>query len=587
MKCTSALHIPLAILVMGLSWIGPASAELPTQLLVDLRDDTTDEDEAALESALNVELRLNSPQAADERLFIADVDRSRLSELVNQLKDDPRVEFAEPNFIYSLPEGENTALERWASGTSGAPSPQRGPLPNDPLWSRQWSFRMINVPEAWSKANGSGVVVAVIDTGVAFEDYKKFKVVEDLDPNRFVEGYNFITDTSHANDDHGHGTHVAGTIAQTTFNAKGVAGIAHNAKIMPLKVLSKRGFGTAGDIADAIRFAADEGAHVMNLSLGGGPRSSVMASAVNYARQKGVLVICAAGNNGRRRVEYPAAYPGAFAVSSVGPTKKLAFYSSYGPEIAVAAPGGDKNVGDEEGGILQNTIITNRPELTGLYLSYQGTSMATPHVAGVAALIISAGVTRADRVEDILKNTAEDLGASGHDDQFGHGLINAAAAVRTAHIEAHASAYTGWSFLSWLAILTTFSLRLGRRTLMLILTPGSLLGAVVASVSLGGVFGLFGWLIPAWTLVGALWASAFPLIALTIFFLGFKKPRSLLIGLSIGWAAHLAAAAIIGTIDVGGIPGTAGIADRIWLVSQAILLSILAFRTIRITLKSK
>ncbi|MEL6183296.1 MAG: S8 family peptidase [Myxococcota bacterium] len=572
-----------ALLALSASPSGPSISD-PTEILVDLRDDTTDADAQDLGRAHGLRLRLNSPQAVDERFFVAPVAPSRFETLVKALRKDPRVENVEPNWVYGLPRGENLASP---SELPEEVEPTKGPRPpNDPLWPKQWSFRMVDAPEAWTRANNRGVVVAVIDTGVAFEKYKKFRLVEDLDGTRFVEGYNFISDTKHANDDHGHGTHVAGTIAQSTFNGRGVAGLAYEAKIMPLKVLSKRGFGTAGDIADAIRFAADEGAHVMNLSLGGGPRSRVMESAVAYARKKGVLVICAAGNGGRARVEYPAAYPGAFAVSSVGPTKRLAFYSSYGPEVAVAGPGGDKNLGGDDGGILQNTIVANRPELTNLYLSYQGTSMATPHVAGIAALVISAGVTDAAKVEAILRETAEDLGAGGRDDRFGHGLVNAAKAVEAAQASRGSWAHGLLAVIGLLGVALRRGVRLAGGRF-----AGALVGASLGSGVLSALLPGLGWLVsaPLWDLgvlgaaahFTALWASAVPMLFLAIGLLAVPRLRGLLIGLSVGWAAHLGITAVAGGVDVLGIPGEAGWFDRAWLALQSILLFALALRIAR------
>lgn len=595
MKCFNNLWSPLASQVvaclaaqLGLASAVAAPLPSPTQILVDLHDDTNDADEAQLEALLQgIDLRLNSPHAADERLFIADVTPEKMPELLRILKKDPRVEYAEPNYIYSLPIGETDILTDSVSPIETSPEVQRGPLPNDPLWNRQWSFKMINVPQAWARTDGSGVTVAVIDTGVAFEKYKKFKKVEDLDTDRFVEGYNFLTDTPHANDDHGHGTHVAGTIAQTTFNATGVAGIAYKAKIMPLKVLSRRGSGTAGDIADAIRFAADYNAQVMNLSLGGGPRSAIMASAVAYARKKGVIVICAAGNGGRARVEYPAAYPGAFAVSSVGPTKRLAYYSSYGPEVAIAGPGGDKQLGGDEGGILQNTISPNQVDRTNLYMSFQGTSMATPHVAGVAALVISAGITNPDRVEAILKETAEDLGPHGPDDRFGHGLVNAAAAVQAAHNALGGTNHLFAAILTWVSLLMAATLRLGRNALLYMIRPGTILSMILSATGWSILPGWFGWALPAWFGFHALWASCIPMLLLTLFGLGFRFARPLLIGLSVGWAAHLAATCLMQTRDVVGIYGISGFWDQLWLGVHALLLILLAVQTLKVSVAKR
>ena len=179
-------------------------------------------------------------------------------------------------------------------------------FPNDACFKYQWHLRQIGMPAAWKQGNGKGAVVAVIDTGVT--------KVGDLADTKFVPGYNFVANNANADDDHGHGTHVAGTIAESTNNGIGVAGVAYGASIMPLKVLSARGSGSMGGIAQAIRWAADHGANVINMSLGGPFAVSTLASAVKYAHGKGVVVVAAAGNDGRGKVGYPARYPGVIAV---------------------------------------------------------------------------------------------------------------------------------------------------------------------------------------------------------------------------------------------------------------------------------
>ena len=163
------------------------------------------------------------------------------------------------------------------------------------------------MPDAWKLADGNGVIVAVLDTGVAYEDYKNFHVLPDLKGITFVDPYNFVDNNTHADDDHAHGSHVTGTIAQVTDNGIGVAGIARNVKIMPIKVLSAQGGGTVAGIADGIRYAADHGAKVINMSLGGAFPSAAMKKAVKYAHDKGVTIVCAAGNESRNKVGYPAA----------------------------------------------------------------------------------------------------------------------------------------------------------------------------------------------------------------------------------------------------------------------------------------
>lgn len=529
-----------------------------TELVIDLEDDTTDADEAEIEAKLGgLDIRLNSVHSADERLFVVEVDPAQMEALADRIEDDPRVEHVEPNYVYH-------ALM----------------VPDDPRFEDQWSFRMIGAPEAWDRATGKGVTVAVIDTGVAYENHKKFKKVEDLAGTEFVTGYDFVNDTNHANDDHGHGTHVAGTIAQTTNNGIGVAGLAFEAKIMPLKVLNRSGMGTAADIADAIRFAADEGAQVINMSLGGGPRSLVMQSAVAHARKKGVIVVCAAGNTGRGRVEYPAAYKGSFAISSVGPTKELAFYSSYGKQIAVAAPGGDKRRSERDG-ILQNTIEPRRVDKTDGYMYFQGTSMAAPHAAGAAALVISAGVTDPDKVEKLLKETAMDAGQRGWDEKYGHGILNVGGAV-----EAAAEATSGWShFAAALLGALAFVWR-NKKRIPLAATKGlAMVGALVG----GGVPFLFD-AMPTWDLsvlgaawhFAAPWASALPVFLMTVVLLGVRSLRGILMGLAIGWAAYLGVSAFLMPADVQLIPGVASLFDRAWLLINAGALVLLASVIVRV-----
>jgi serine protease len=294
-------------------------------------------------------------------------------------------------------------------------------LPDDPDFAKQWHLKAAGAEQAWDVTRGEGVTVAVIDTGIA--------PVDDLDPLRIVPGWNFISRTADARDDNGHGTHVAGTIAQSTGNGKGVAGMAPLARLMPIKVLSARGSGTSHDIAAGIRWAVDHGARVLNLSLGGGARSFAMESAVNYAHRRGVLVVCAAGNSGSRGVSYPAAYSGSLAVSAVGPQGRAAPYTTYGPQVALAAPGGDKSQG-EEAGVLQQTLAED-DRARFAYRWFQGTSMATPHVAGAAALVESLGITAPGAVERLLLSTAK-TPPEANAEKYGAGLLDAAAAVRKA-----------------------------------------------------------------------------------------------------------------------------------------------------------
>src|SRR5690606_10757285 len=250
----------------------------------------------------------------------------------------------------------------------------------------QWHLDQIGMPEAWTRQRGAGTVVAVIDTGVAHRSEGRFMQAPDLGQTRFVQGYDFVRKDAHPDDEHGHGTHCAGTVAQSTHNEVGVAGVAPEAAIMPLKVLDASGRGGWGAIAAAIRYAADNGANVISMSLGGGMPSRTVQRAIDYAHDKGVLVVAAAGNASRSRVEYPARHNHVGAAGAVRFDRKLTSYSNYGEGLDVGAPGGDLRVDQNNDGmpdgVLQNTMVGGDPQKFD-YLAWQGTSMATPHVAGV------------------------------------------------------------------------------------------------------------------------------------------------------------------------------------------------------------
>ena len=381
------------------------STRVPGRIVVDFVDGTTKAEFDELEKEWGLDLEFNSEEEGPSSAITQGAYQGDLEELLAKIKANPKVEAAEP--LMSV-----RALF----------------VPNDPMYAQQWNLKAINMEKAWETSRGKGVVVAVLDTGIAFENHDDFAVVPDLEGQKFAGGWDFVNDDEHANDDHGHGTHVAGTIAQATDNEEGVAGVAFESTLMAVKVLDHFGSGNTADIADAIHWAADHGAKVINMSLGGGGRSDVMEQAVAYARAKGVVVVCAAGNGGRGVVEYPAAYPDSFAVAAVGPTGAKAPYSSWGKELDIAAPGGDKSQG-EAAGIVQNTIDPQDVS-KGVYASYQGTSMATPHVAGVAALLYAAGAKNPDQVEKALVLGAKVApGTKGWSDQYGHGLLDAQGAL--------------------------------------------------------------------------------------------------------------------------------------------------------------
>jgi serine protease len=337
---------------------------------------------------------------------------------VTEYSQKPGVVYAEPNYIaYALS------------------------MPNDPLFNLQWHFGPtayggIGTEQAWDVSTGNGVIVAIVDTGIAYENFGSYALAPDLAQTAFVPGYDFINNDAHPNDDNSHGTHVAGTVAQSTNNGVGVAGVAYGAKLMPIKVLGKDGSGSYTAIANGIRYAADNGAKVINLSLGGSSGSETLRSALEYAYAKGVTIVAAAGNNGSSKVSYPAAYDAyVIAVGATRYDKNLAAYSNYGPSLDVVAPGGDTSVdqnGDGYGdGVLQNTFNPSTKKVSDFgYWFFQGTSMASPHVAAVAALVIAKGTaTSPSDVRSAIQETAVDLGAQDRDDRYGWGLVDAYAAL--------------------------------------------------------------------------------------------------------------------------------------------------------------
>ena len=299
----------------------------------------------------------------------------------------------------------------------------------------------INLEPAWDITTGDpNVIIAVLDTGAAYETYKNFVQAPDLANTRFIPGYDFVNNDDHPNDDDGHGTHVTGTIAQSTNDGLGTAGIAHNCSIMLVKVLNRRAEAPYTTIADGVYFAADNGADVINMSLGGPFDSDTLRDAVAYAYNKGVTIICSAGNDGAGcPPSYPAAYDAyCIAVGATRYDQTRASYSTTGNFVDLAAPGGqiditiDQNGDGYVDGILQQTFGLSPKDLG--YWFYEGTSMAAPHVTAVAALLLSIGVTGPDAVREALEGSAEDIGTPGKDAEFGWGLIDAYAALNFYHI---------------------------------------------------------------------------------------------------------------------------------------------------------
>ena len=358
--------------------------------------------------------------------------------MVRALEKQPGIELAEPNYI-------------------------RRPLldPNDTYYSYQWHYPLINLPDAWNITTGSSdVVVAVVDTGVLFDH-------PDLD-GQLLAGYDFISSATVALDGDGvdadpedpgdqnelddtstfHGTHVAGTIAAATNNNLGVAGVSWHTRIMPLRVLGHGG-GSSYDVIQAVKYASgletaytgiqlDQPVDVINMSLGGESPSGLEQIVFQQARDQGVILIAAAGNDGTDNQFYPAAYDSVISVNAVTIDKERASYSCYGDTIDVAAPGGsatDVNVDGYADGVLSTLGDDSGSQISMNYVFAIGTSMAVPHVAGVVALMKSIYPALTPDEFDVLLEggfLTQDLGDPGRDDQFGWGLIDAYQAVRVA-----------------------------------------------------------------------------------------------------------------------------------------------------------
>jgi serine protease len=333
-----------------------------------------------------------------------------------------------------------------------AVSPAAGLTPNDPLYPRQWNLRQIQAPEAWDHNQGSRrVKVAVVDTGVAYEDFEQFVLVSDLAETFFdrENAYDFVHHDAHPNDSSGHGTHVTGTLAQSTNNGHGAAGVAPGVTVLPLQAFRADNTASVEAVAQALHYAVDQGVDIINFSAGTAGDHPAVRRACLRAYQAGILVVAAVGNQGLALFEYPSAYPTVLAVGAVIADGTRAYYSNYGPDM-IMAPGGTL-FQDQDGDGYPDGVLQQWND--GSFRFETGTSMATPHVAGVAALVLSeamalglelpTGPDRVDWLRWVLISSAQDLGPAGQDTEYGYGLVCADAALATLFPRVQASAPTG------------------------------------------------------------------------------------------------------------------------------------------------
>jgi PKD repeat protein len=401
---------------------------VPGEFLVKFKPDISEQFIDAFNSIHGVTTIYSSPYAGFRRMMVPAGET--VAHMIEIYRANEDVEYAEANYIaYALK------------------------MPNDELYNHQWhlysnSYGSIKAESAWNISTGKEIVVAVLDTGIAYENYSEKNPVgskinhqkaPDLTNTPFVTGYDFVNNDEHPNDDSysGHGTHIAGIIAQNTHNAIGTAGVAFDAYLMPVKVLNKSGAGTYADIAEGIIWATDNGAHVINMGFGGTEPSIVLEEAIAYSFSSGVALIAAAGNDGIGGVCYPASLDDfVIAVGATRYDETLTYYSNHGVGLDLVAPGGDLNVdqnGDAYGdGILQQTYkLAADGSKSWVYSFMEGTSMAAAQVSGVAALLIANGnISSPAEVRQALESTAKDLAEEGWDAQYGWGIVDAYAALQ-------------------------------------------------------------------------------------------------------------------------------------------------------------
>ncbi|RPH95666.1 T9SS C-terminal target domain-containing protein [candidate division KSB1 bacterium] len=310
--------------------------------------------------------------------------------------------------------------------------------PNDPLYAYQWHYPRMNLPQAWDLTRGNpNIMVAVCDMGYQF-NHEDWAGVQTINPRDFIQ--NDYDPTTNVADSHGE--HVAGTIFAATNNNLGVAGVAPLCKLIPIRCMDDSGTGTMMQISNAIAWAYQHDAHVINLSLSirvTGPPSDPgppLSTAINNAYNAGTIICAASGNDYQPYVAFPAAYTQCIAIGATGYNDMIAPYSNTGGMLDIVAPGGNMAQDLNSDGYGDGVLSTVRESTGDVYVFFHGTSMATPHVAGLAALLLSYGI-QANQVRQALQQTAVDLGTTGLDNIYGWGRVNAYAALRYLNSEPH------------------------------------------------------------------------------------------------------------------------------------------------------
>jgi serine protease len=420
-----------------------AAPYVPGQVLVGYTATTTHASADAIEAGAGVRATSSSTSVAREHLVRLPRGVS-VRQAIRSLRRQPGVAYAVPNYIAH-------ADAVYIPNDPGRPRTRGG-------WAAtQWNFLQstgINAPQAWAnliavgRPGGRGVTIAVLDTGIAYRNWRQYRKSPDFTGTRFVAPYDFVAHNRFPLDRESHGTFVTGTIAEATNNGVGLTGLAYGASIMPVRVLDADGTGDAATIARGIRYAADHGAQVINLSLEfslditAGDIPDILA-AIRYAHHRNVVVVAASGNEGVAQLAYPARASLSISVGATTKDRCLADYSNGGSGLELVAPGGgndsstlqDPSCHPERSlpPIYQLTMINRDPARFGYPEGVFGTSMAAPHVSATAALVIASGVIGAhptpDQILTRLKMTAQHLGTGWPNMDYGSGLIDAGAAT--------------------------------------------------------------------------------------------------------------------------------------------------------------
>jgi serine protease len=427
-----------------------ATAYVPGQVVVKYRDGTSRQARAAAQHSTG----LHAPRVTSRLERTLRLQRGRsMAETLRALRARPDVEYAVPNYVAHASEINFNDPGR-SDGVGWA--------------TLQWNFLPgtgIDAPTGWQhlidvgRPGALGTVIAVLDTGVAYRNFHRYRLSTDFSKGQFVQGFDFcardgrdeacVGHDRYPVDENGHGTHVASTIGEQVNNGIGVTGLAYGAKIMPVRVLNSRGEGDAVAIASGIRYAAKNGADVINLSLefssdiSHASQIPEIIHALRYAAKKNVVIVGASGNEAETAVAYPARATPVISVGAVTEHGCQADYSNDGVGLDIVAPGGgaDARVREEinckpftdPGRDIYQWTYDGSIRRFGLPGGYEGTSMAAPHVSAVAAMIIASGVLGTNisprTVEARLEQTARDLGPVGYDTRYGAGVVDAGRAT--------------------------------------------------------------------------------------------------------------------------------------------------------------